>query len=117
MPVILLLPDSDLHDPQQFGLLLTHYMHWEESSIRDFFETMPFWRRVSRVPRARAQLDELEREMDQQAGDPPGRRLLNVSGVVERPSFPVHAPAPGRPITSRTWPRSLWVAMALTALM
>ena len=28
-----------------------------------------------------------------------------------------HAPAPGRPTTSRAWPRSLWVAMALTALM
>ena len=39
MPVILLLPGSDLHDPQQLGLLLTHYMHWEESSIRDFFES------------------------------------------------------------------------------
>ena len=28
-----------------------------------------------------------------------------------------HAPAPGRPTTSRAWPRSLWVAMALTALI
>ena len=28
-----------------------------------------------------------------------------------------HAPAPGRPTTSRAWPRSLWVAIAFTALI